>query len=251
MSAIQFVKFWINAFIPRHIPGYTLAVARGPHRGDTMIPGPAAGKVSIELGVPASSKEFVRAMSGLPHESQVVLLDERTVGISDCYLTDQRSFSAKLNAKSRMHSEFCLDLRSPGVVLTQSHRCDFTTELDCEEGCVECKKVAGTKRMKFSVRERAEPGWVIVDMECAANNPCAPISRMFGNIDYRGSVACNPKDKVIEFDGMIDGFPAFEAYVAVNGGGRVCAAQGWAPFRKHRDAASWSCATSGQQEDLV
>ncbi|MBC7797825.1 MAG: hypothetical protein H7Z37_13210, partial [Pyrinomonadaceae bacterium] len=52
---INSVKFWINAFIPLSVPGYTLAVPS--HGGMSMIPGPGVNP------------------------------------FSDCYHTDQRSFS--------------------------------------------------------------------------------------------------------------------------------------------------------------
>lgn len=71
-TPIHSVKFWINAFIPRDVSGYTKPVPGGPHRGKTMIPGPNP--------------------------------------VSDCYLTDQRDFSNDIHAKSRMHSEFRMAL---------------------------------------------------------------------------------------------------------------------------------------------
>ena len=52
--------------------------------------------------------------------------------LSDCYLTDQRNFSNDINAKSRMHSEFKVDFAGMRPTITQSHRCDLTTELDRE-----------------------------------------------------------------------------------------------------------------------
>jgi hypothetical protein len=71
---------------------------------------------------------------------------------SDCFLTDQRDFSSAVNAKSRMHCEARIDLRSPAPTMTEYHNCDWTTECDCEDGDEECKKKGGTGGMKYTLR---------------------------------------------------------------------------------------------------
>jgi hypothetical protein len=95
---IRSVKFWINAFIPRHIPGYTRAVPKGIHLGKTMIPGP-----------------------------QRPGFGARRIEVSDCYLTDQREFSNDIHAKSRLHSEFRIDFGGGMSTLTQWYNCDEAT----------------------------------------------------------------------------------------------------------------------------
>ena len=188
--AISSVKFWINAFIPRDIPGYTRPVPR--HPGLTMIPGPqrpGIGGFRIE--------------------------------ISDCYHTDQRGFSNDIHAKSRMHSEFTLEFGSLPPRLTQWHNCDATTECDCEDGDVECHKTGSTSRMKFALlpsRVSSPSGPFEVWMECASSNPCAPTSRLFGDIDYNGRITVSLAGRSIQIDGLIDQFPAFEAYATINHG---------------------------------
>jgi hypothetical protein len=93
--AIKSVKFWINAFIPKIIPGYTRPVPGNPML--TMIPGPVL------------------------------------VTGSDCYYTDQRDFSNEIHASSRMHSEGRVEFRSSrDPVMTQWHNCDTTTECKME-----------------------------------------------------------------------------------------------------------------------
>lgn len=176
--AINSMKFWINAFIPRQVPGYTQDVTKGPHVGKTMIPGP------------------------FPH--------------SDCYLTDQRSFDAYIHAKSRMHSEFKVDFTGLQPTLSQFHNCDRTTELDCIEGGCECNEKGRKDRMKFVLVKPIKGRQVVVRMKCAANNPCAPTSRAFGDIDYTGTITLDIAQRSITFDGLIDDFPAFEAYATIN-----------------------------------
>jgi hypothetical protein len=180
---IRSVKFWINAFIPRDIPSYTLPVPAGLHLGKTMIPGPN----------PAS----------------------------DCYLTDQRSFDRFIHAKSRMHSEFTISFTSATPMMSQWHKCDPTIELDCGDGDVELVKTGSTSRMKFTMLPPTKPPVVVITMECAASNPCAPSSRIFGDIDCKGRITVNAMTRSIEIDGLIDQFPAFEAYATINDGAGV------------------------------
>lgn len=182
-TPIRSVKFWINAFIPRDIPGYTRAVPAGPHFGKTMIPGPNL--------------------------------------LSDCFLTDQRTFDNFIHAKSRMHSEFKIDFSSATPMFTQWHNCDSTTELDCEDGDVENTATGSTSRMKFTKLPSVGSSRIVIQMECAASNPCAPSSRAFGDIDYTGRITVDVSARSIEIDGMIDQFPAFEAYATINDGAGV------------------------------
>ena len=49
---IRSMKFWINAFIPRDIPGYTMTVPKGRYAGLTMIPGPQT------VGIPIPPRPF-------------------------------------------------------------------------------------------------------------------------------------------------------------------------------------------------
>lgn len=58
-------------------------------------------------------------------------------------------------------------------------------------------------------------------MTCAASNPQAPTSRVFGDIDYHGRITVAPHARSIEIDVWIDAFPAFEAYATINDGAGV------------------------------
>lgn len=182
MIPIRSVKFWINAFIPRNVADYTLPVPAGPHVGETMIPGPNL--------------------------------------LSDCYLTDQRDFSNAIHAKSRMHSEFKIEVAGAQYPMRQWHNCDLTTECDCEDGEVECTKKGDTGRMRFTrlTNRVCAPGVLIIEASLSASNPCAPTSRAFGDIDIRGNITVSLPRRSVSFQGMIDQFPAFEAYATINDG---------------------------------
>ena len=38
------VKFWLNAFIPKNVTGYTKVLTKGPHAGKTAIPLPGIAR---------------------------------------------------------------------------------------------------------------------------------------------------------------------------------------------------------------
>jgi hypothetical protein len=184
---IETVQIWLKAFIPGSLPGLTRTVPSGPHVRKTMIPGPTF--------------------------------------INDCFLTDQRSFSNGLRAPSRMTSAINIDVLTPKVV-NQTHSCDPTVEVDCEDGAVECQRSGNTSRMKFSNFNCLSPctasnRTMTVQLQGAANNPCFTGSP---DIDYRGTVTIQISSlssgqvAQVSFNGFVDDFPAFEMYASINGG---------------------------------
>ena len=179
MANPKVIAFWINAFIPRDIFDLTQPVTAGPHAGGTMIPGP----------------------------------------LVDCYLTDQRSFSSKRHALSRLHSEGALHVDGNDLRLSQAHRCDATHEIDCKTGVVDCEKKGDTDNMKLSlVAETIVDGKAKIKVKLAANNPC-----FFGSpdINVEGKINIDFEAKKITFKGKVEPFPAFEAYVVVDGGSAI------------------------------
>lgn len=176
---IKSVKFWINAFIPDHIEGLTRKITSGPFKGKTTLSGPITS-------------------------------------INDCFLTDNRSFSNSIHAKSRMHSEFTIRLTESGVQFSQWHNCDETVEIDCEDGSLEGRRKQIPSNMNFKFPASPSPfGPIKVSLRAAANNPLFSGSP---NINYAGETSVDFRQRTILFDGRIDGFPAFEAYAAINDG---------------------------------
>ena len=170
-------KFWLNAFIPKHVPGYTRAVPG--HAGETMIPGP---------DVP-----FVGASARLQVEGRGVRPGVMPLEITEFgYHTDQRTLNNDIHARSRMHSEVRLDLRLTAPAITQWHHCDETLEYDASSGNVLNRKMGSTSRMAFRLRPTTQPDTVIIEFKCAANNPCASSSAILGDIDYLGTLTFYP-----------------------------------------------------------
>ncbi|MGH2559991.1 MAG: hypothetical protein ACRDJH_13065 [Thermomicrobiales bacterium] len=182
---ITTITLWVNAFIPRDVPGVSQPVPAGDFAGMTMLPGPTA--------------------------------------INDCFLTDQRTFSADFNAPSRMHSEITIDVENGRVVGERggTHWCSPTHEVDCEDGDVECTATA-RNRGRFSVFWSSRDVTLFgVYLNADGNNPCW---RGSPDIDYEGlfliRLDASRERAVVTFAGRVDAFPAFEAYASSGGSPR-------------------------------
>ena len=68
------VKFWLRAFIPRNVPGYTKTITKGPYAGQTAVPLP-----------------------GIARLNPLNMTKAWAAG----YLTDQRSFQADFSVSVR------------------------------------------------------------------------------------------------------------------------------------------------------
>ncbi len=99
---------WINAFIPRDVPGYTVAITRGENAGKAAVPLPTAARFPI------------------PFRNNLVK------PLHTGYLTDQRSFSADPNASVRMQSFITISLLAGQV--SGIHQTSGTTEVNMESG---------------------------------------------------------------------------------------------------------------------
>ncbi|HEY0640895.1 MAG TPA: DUF3238 domain-containing protein [Pseudonocardiaceae bacterium] len=132
---------------------------------------------------------------------------------TDCLHTDDRGFSADIAAPCRMHSEFALDLATQE--LRQHHYCGETVEYDCDDGDIECRATADTSRMRFSGLRWRDHDALELDVLAAATNPCLGGSPALG---FAGTFTIDLAHRALTFDGRVKPFPAYEAYVTVNGG---------------------------------
>jgi hypothetical protein len=171
------IQIWISSYIPKDIPNYTKPVPDGS--GRTMIPGP------------------------LP--------------TSDCFLTDQRSFSENVLSSSRLRSHVELDHANFNL-RKQEHHCDSTVEIDCEDGDIECEKVPDTSGLKVT-NFGASANVATFTFDGGAGNPCVGIAAP--DIDWLVHVKVQrdgPSFSVlIESGSVVEPFPAFEMYVEYSG----------------------------------
>ena len=186
-NEIQTVRVWLKAFIPGEIPGYTMPVPGAP--GKTMIPLPP--------------------------------------GMSDsCAYTDHRGFSSDVNAESRINAETVIDVKAKGLQnrVYYSHP---SALVKCENGKVECQ-LTGNPSVQFNfqtVTDSREEKSFRVELVGEGSNPCVKGSP---DIDFKGRMnvvlyeveegSGRLQQANVEFIGLIDQFPAFEMYAAVNDG---------------------------------
>jgi hypothetical protein len=171
------LNIWIASFIPKDIQGYTKSLPGGA--GKTMIPGPTP--------------------------------------LSDCFLSDQRSFLNSPNASSRMRSSVDINITTMALV-SQRHHCDNTVEVDCEDGAVECNKSPDSSKLKIrgftsSVEQ------CVFSFDGGAGNPC--VGAVAPDIDWLVHVAVRRLDSSVtvsvENGSVVEPFPAFEMYASLNG----------------------------------
>jgi hypothetical protein len=134
---------------------------------------------------------------------------------SDCFLSDSRGFSNDIGASSRLHFEAELDF-STGLWTFPAPTSSGTAELDCEDMSVECEKVAKPKAKQNADAGRAgDVGVKPFSFTATANDPCVTGAP---DIDLNGTVSIDTARRTISLIGMIEPFPAFEAYVSVDDG---------------------------------
>jgi len=191
------VTFWLNAFIPKTVAGYTKVLTAGPHVGKSAIPLP-----SIARTWPGN------------------LFKDWDAG----YLSDQRGFDPSPTNSVRMQSLAKVELagaEGPTLVHPQAHRSSGTTEVNLVTGKQTGFKVADMSRCKFSVLPRRVSG-VFTSLNVQLKGEAGdPLVGMAADIDYEGtftvSVGSTPGALTVSFEGKIDAFPAYDCYASFNG----------------------------------
>jgi len=189
------VSFWLNAFIPRTVPGYTKVLAAGPHMGKTAIPLPT----------------LARPLNPFK-------------GWDAGFLTDQRGFDSSPTNSVRMQSLARVELAGPSgptLIGPHIHRTSGTTEVDLDSGKQTGFQKADMSRCRFSVLPRRVSGlFTSLDVQLVgkANDPLVNLS---ADIDYEGtftiSAGSTPGSLSVSFQGKIDAFPAFDCFASFNG----------------------------------
>jgi hypothetical protein len=213
------VGFWLNAFIPKTVFGYTVTIPTGPHLGKTAVPLPGIARTW-------PGNLFKDLNSG--------------------YLTDQRGFDNSVSASRRMQSWAEVEL-STLIMTRQKHTSSGTTEVNLVTGVQTGFAVANMSRCLFTQRPSAPPfggvgaifgashggstmpllppglspnrsGSATVQLKAAAGDP---LVGMAADIDFGGtftiSVSGATRAVAVSFNGFIDAFPAYDCYATYNG----------------------------------
>jgi hypothetical protein len=210
------LRFWINAFIPRDVTGYTIRIPTGIHSGKTGIPLPGIAR----LWPGNTAKDWNAG-----------------------YLTDQRSFDNTYGASSRMTSMCEIDLMS-GTIVRQAHTSSGTTEVNLVSGVQTGFAYANMSRCSYTVPTALPPLGhfaagrrpIAYPMAPTPSGPGArfasvslrlsasagdPLVGAAADIDYNGSLSISggaiPGTVAVSFDGLIDDFPAYDCYASLDG----------------------------------
>jgi hypothetical protein len=218
-SKMPIVSFWLNAFIPRTVAGYTRVLTAGPHSGKTAIPLPG----------------IARTWPGNTFK-------DREAG----YLSDQRDFDPSPGASARMQSWAEVELQGRALV-RQAHRSSGTTEVNLVSGVQTGFAIANMSRCKFVVvPPSGPPGGFGAHLAAGRGGPAYPVASprsppgyygslsvrltgaagdplvgMAADIDYVGTFTIAsggiPGSLSVSFDGLIDAFPAYDCYASFGG----------------------------------
>jgi hypothetical protein len=218
----------MRAFIPNTHPtnpGYIHPVPGEPQK--RMIFGPFRGLVDSVL--PA----WVRNLAP----------EFRTAG-TDCYLTDNRGFSADDTALSKSWTQFAIVVKSGKVTVAPSdgrtaHRAGPSARIDCSTGNVIAEKL-GSFGAPFGVRALSQPavadGKIQITGQCATGNPHirSPM------IDYSFDLIYDVATKKLNYTVSFGAFPAFEFYASREGGKPVPIITEWP-----KAASAWELSDTG------
>jgi hypothetical protein len=209
------LTIWLNAFIPMTVTGYTVPITTGTNAGKTAVPLP-----------------------GLARLNPLNLIKMPDTG----YLTDQRGFSDVVTASVRMRSLAEIDVSGSVPAFTSGlHETSGTTEVDMVTGVTRAfgkanmsrcswrattarPAMSGTAHIPFGGPVVVNTGVIITDTLTLSLVGAAgdPLVWTAADIDYTGSfsvrkVTTPTPALVVSFDGLLDNFPAFEAYASLNG----------------------------------
>lgn len=200
--SVRTVNFWIKAFIP------------DPSASEYVVPAPGASAGLSMIVVPD-------LMTGLP------------VPTLRAFLGDNRGFTSDIAASARIHGSIiieALDTDAPAIQSQDIH-CGESLEVDRQSGEVIARATAPTDRIRFlnlrgnssvdpegGISNDGNASLVQVDFEAAANLPLLGGSP---DIDMVGVLGIDRDANTVRFNGSVDGFPAFEAYVSADDGSAV------------------------------
>lgn len=171
-------------------------------------PAAAAGPARPSVGPVRRVKVWVNAF--IPHTTI-----EGPPG-SECFAGDARGFSNAVHASSRAHQEIEFEVGTLRQTIDWRH-VGTTHEVDCATGAGVGTGTAPTSELTNGP-VTALGSLVEVRFRTAARNPLVAAAPA---IDLDGKFAVDPASRTCVFVGKHDGFPAYEAYVAADGGAGV------------------------------
>ena len=132
-----------------------------------------------------------------------------------CFTGDNRNFSSDVHASSRTHQEIEFDVESLTKTINWRNTGE-THRVDCETGNVlETGKAPESSMTNGEVTRSGE--FILVQFKAASQNPLITAPAIDLDVTFR----INPATREVWLVGEHDGFPAYEAYIAADGGAGV------------------------------
>lgn len=208
-----------------------LAWTIGTLTATIAIPVYAADSVRILLRgfIPNSAPGFEAEFVPLPGDPSRTMLKAMTPKVHTlpnytlmCFSTDNRGFSEKADASSRVVGDITLEVsKNISVAPTdpsKRYRAGQTSRYDCATG-----KVLDTGTATVSSCYVGTPAYadnlVQVVMTCKATDPIVKWipSLLVPDMHFQGVFTYHVATRSIAFKGDVGSFPAFEAYASLNG----------------------------------
>lgn len=179
---MSIVKFWVNAFIPSSLHG-AFTVPKGSYQGRQVFKAPP-----------------------LPFH------------YNSCFETDEREFSNKLPASSRVQVIGEFNTASKTLLPTSGLFGGETFEIDCTSCDSKCKSGVTPRGAGLKLAAGATDSVADVGIECFANDPCVTGSP---DITIRGTFSLNIAKRTFRYSINTTFFPAIEMYMSVDNGAAV------------------------------
>ncbi|WP_143039721.1 MULTISPECIES: hypothetical protein [Bradyrhizobium] len=150
----------------------------------------------------------------LPNSGGGTMVQPPGSSIVGCFPTDQRTFSTEIRASSRVASIATVDPALPGGLIKQEHPSNESNAVDCGDGSIINREKTDTSDQKFTFVPAGTSKIAQLKIHASGHNPnfqWAPA------IDIDGIFFIDLGANTIRFEGSVDQYPAYEAYVTYNG----------------------------------
>lgn len=150
----------------------------------------------------------------LPNSGGGTMVEPPASPIVGCFPTDQRTFSAEIHASSRVASIATVGPTFPGTLIKQEHPSNESNAVDCGNGSIINREKTDTSDQKFTFVPAGTSKIAQLKIHASGHNPnftWAPA------IDIDGIFFIDLGANTIRFEGSVDQYPAYEAYVTYNG----------------------------------
>jgi hypothetical protein len=193
-TALRTVKIWLNSFIPRDVLGVTHPLTVGPRAPTTYVIGPPVPA----FGIP-------------PFKRGAFLTSNRFFDSSD----------TRAPTHFKMHSDITVDFLPGGksILGKPVHVGGESSEIEPTTGVVLRTEFGSTLRMFiFQVPGLFVPGGAVrLSVRMASAIPLIFGASLVADMDIQGSITIFPASREVTFEGKVDSFPAYEAYVSGDG----------------------------------